>query len=85
MDEVGLSEELGDELGPGFAVELDGCPELDDFSGAEERDAVGHRQGFLLVVGDIHHGLFKAFVQQSQFGSHLGPELCVQIRQRFIK
>ncbi len=84
MDEVGFSEELGDELGFGFAVEFDGCAELDDLAFLEERDFVGHGQGFFLVVGHIDGGDSRVFADVADLESEVVAEFGVEVGEGFV-
>ena len=53
-------------------------PSLDD------GDAVGHRHGLDLVVGDVDERRPEAPVQLDQLDPGLGPQLGVEVRQRLV-
>ncbi len=48
-------------------------------------NAIAQRQGFCLVVRDVHHGGADALVQSFQFLPHVDSQLRVEMRQRFIQ
>ena len=56
VQQVGDAEEVRDELGQRFLVDLLGCPELDDPATVHDREPGRHLEGFLLVVGDEDEG-----------------------------
>jgi len=83
--EVGGSHELGDELGRGVVVDVLRGGELLDSAGAEDADAVGQGEGFLLVVGDedgrrpgVPQDLLDLF-------PHLGAKVGVQVREGLVE
>ena len=47
--------------------------------------SVCHSHSFRLVMGYINKCCFKPFMKQCNLRAHLGAELCVKIRKRFIK
>ena len=51
--QVGLSDEAGHEHRGGAVVDLGRCADLFDVAGVHDRDAVTHRQRFLLIVGHV--------------------------------
>ena len=53
MPQVGLTDEPGDEHAGRPVVDLGGGADLLDVAGVHDRDAVTHRQRFLLVVGHV--------------------------------
>ena len=53
--EVGCAYEIGDEGAARRAIDLAGRADLHDHAAVHHQDAVGHRQGLFLVVGD-HDG-----------------------------
>lgn len=55
-EEIGLAQELGDEARGGLSVHVGGRADLDDGAAAHDGDAVGHAEGFFLVVGDVDGG-----------------------------
>ena len=51
---------------------------------AQHHDAIGQRQGLVLVVGHVDRGTAKQIVDAADLGPHLQPQLGVEIGQRFV-
>ena len=60
-------------------------PDLLDPSLVHHHDAVGHLQGFLLIVGDEHAGARYLVVQPSQPPAQLLPHLGVERAERLVE
>ena len=56
-----------------------------DASAAHDRDARGQRHRLDLVMRDIDDGRAEFLVQALELNAHLGPQLGVQVGQRFIE
>src|SRR5207245_2996002 len=56
VEKVRLAEEVGDEAAPRRVVQLGRASHLLDPPAPHDRDAVGHRQGLFLIVGDVEDG-----------------------------
>src|SRR6202040_4084344 len=51
----------------------------------DDGDTVGHREGFLLVVGDEDEGDAELFLQPLEFGLHGVAQLGVEGGERFVE
>ena len=58
--------------------------DLLDFALVEHRNAVGHGERFLLVMGDKHDGEPQAFMQIADIQLHAFAQLFVQRTQRLV-
>src|SRR5665811_727038 len=67
-----------------FLVDVARCADLPDVAELHEDDAIGKRQRFLLIVGDINRGQSQRVVKPAYLRAHLQPELGVEIAQRFV-
>jgi hypothetical protein len=85
VHQVGLAEEVGDELGPGQVVEDLRGPHLFDLAQVHHRDRVGHGHGLLLVVGDVHEGQPDLGLDPLELDLHLSAQLEVQAPKRFVE
>ena len=68
-----------------MVVDLGGGADLLEDAVLHDRDAVGHAQGLLLVVGDVDEGDAEPFLQPLQFDLHLAPELQVERAERLVQ
>ena len=68
----------------GAAVQLGRAGHLLDAPLLHHHDPVGQGHGLGLVVGHIDHGCAQLLVQCRQLHPHVGPQLCIQIGQRFV-
>ncbi len=84
-EDVGAAEEVGDEGGGGFAVDVLGGAELFDFAAVHDGDAVGHDQGFFLVVGDEDEGYADAVLEALELDLHRPAELGIQGGEGFVE
>ena len=86
VDEVhgGHPEEAGDEVVDGVRVDGEGRPDLLDDAVVHDHDAVGHRHGLRLVVGDVEECRPQGGVKPLELGSHLDAEPGVQARERLV-
>ena len=60
--DVGFADEVRDEGVDGFVINVLGGADLLDEAALHDDDAVGHGQGFFLVVGDVEEGDAKALM-----------------------
>jgi hypothetical protein len=60
-------------------------PDLLDFAGAQDRDPVRDRQRLLLIMCHVDSCEAERLLQLPDLHPHLGPQLRVQIGQRFIE
>ena len=72
------AEELGDEAGPRRAVDLLRGADLLDAAAAHDDDAVGHREGLGLAVGDVDEGDAELALQVRQHRLHAHLEMGVE-------
>ena len=59
--------------------------DLADLALAHHHEAVGHGQGFLLVVGHHHGGQAELALQFADFDPHVLAQLGVEIGQRLVE
>ena len=85
FDDVGLADEAGHEFGARMMVNLGRRADLFDFAFVHHRDAIGHAEGFLLVVCDKDERDAQALLQVFQFGAHLGAQLGIEGGKRFVQ
>ena len=77
-------DELGDEQVGRRVVELLGRAELLEHALAQDRDAVAHRHGLDLVVGDVERRRRVLALQRADLGAHLAAQLRVEVGQRLV-
>jgi hypothetical protein len=84
IEAVVLADEVGDE--GVFRLFVEGARRRDllDFALMEHRHAIGHGQGFALIVGHIDHGHAQALVQMLDFHLHVFTQLFVECAQGFV-
>ncbi len=85
LEEVGFADEVGDRPVQRRLVDVAGCADLQHLALAHHRDAVGHGQRFLLVVGDEDEGDPGLVLQALQLDLHFLAQLQVQRRQRLVE
>ncbi len=84
-EQVGGADERGDEGRRGTFVDLGGCADLFEAALAEDGDAVAHRQGLLLVVGDEDERDADLALQRLEFQLHLLAQFQVQGAEGFVE
>src|SRR5262249_2543233 len=84
-DQIGGADEIGNEAIAWPIIDLLGSADLLDHAHIHHDHAVGDRQCFLLIVGDIDRGNAQLPLQLAQFEAHLGPQFGVEIAERFIE
>ena len=82
---VRAAQEFGDEGRLRPLVDFFGRPDLLDFAGAQDRDAVRDRERLLLIVRHVDRREPERLLQLADLHPHLGPQLRVQIGQRLIE
>ena len=85
VQQVGDAEEVRDELGDRFLVDLLRGPELHDPAAVHDGEPVRHLEGLLLVVGDEDEGDADLLLQRGQLGSQRVPQLRVERAQRLVQ
>ena len=85
FEKVRPADEIGDISAGRAVVEVARRADLDDASVTHDADAIAHRQGFLLVVGDEDERRAEFALQQLQFDLHLLAQFAVQGAHRFIQ
>jgi hypothetical protein len=83
--QVGGADEARDEGGGGAFVDLGRGADLFDAALVEDGDAVAHRQGLLLVVGDEDEGDADLALDRLEFDLHLLAQLEVEGAERFVE
>lgn len=83
--EIGLADEVGNEVGFGVIVEIVDGAELFDFTFIHQGDPIGHDECFLLIVGDKNEGDAEFCLQIFQFDLHVLAELGIEGRERFVE
>ncbi len=58
--------------------------DLTDFPITQDHDAVGERQGFILIMGYIDRRRTELVMNAADFGPHLKPQLGIEIGKRLI-
>ncbi len=81
----GRTDESCHEQVVGVIVKLLWGVDLQQFAPIDDRNACCHCHGFHLIVGDVDERGLQAMMQFVDLGSHLDPELGVQVREWFIK
>ena len=84
-EEVRQSDEAGDEGGGRSLVDVARRADLLDPARGEDGDAVAHRQGLALVVGDVHEGDAHRRLDGLQLHLHLLPQLEVERAERLVE
>ena len=85
LDQVGDADEARHERRPRSLVDLGRPADLVDAATAEHRDAVAHRQGFLLVVRDVDERDAHLALHPLQLELHLLAELEVERAKRLVE
>ena len=85
LDQVGDTDEAGDELVARVLVELLGRAHLFDPALVEDGDAVAHRQRLVLVVGDVDEGDADLALDRLQLQLHLLAQLQVEGAERLVE
>lgn len=83
--EIGLSDEVGHEVGFGVIVEIVDGAELFDFTFIHQGDPIRHDERFFLIVGDKDEGDAEFCLQIFQLDLHVLAELGIEGRERFVK
>jgi hypothetical protein len=83
--QVHAADELPDRPVPRRAVNLFGRADLQDPAVVHHDDAVGHRQGLVLVVGDQDGGQPQPLLDLSDFTAEADADRGVQGGQRLVK
>ena len=83
--EVGLADEAGDEDGRRPVVDLGGAADLVDIACVHDRDAVTHRQRFLLVVGHVDERDADLALDAFELELHHLAQLEVEGAERFVE
>ena len=83
--QVGLADEAGDEHGRRPVVDLGRGADLVDVAGVHDRDAVTHRQRFLLVVGHVDERDPDLALDPLELELHDLPQLEVECAERFVE
>ena len=82
---VGRADEIGDEAGARPLIDLFRRADLDDPAVVEDGDAVGHRQGLALVMGDEDEGDAEIALQGLELDLHLLAQLEIERAQRLVE
>ena len=83
--EIGLADEVGNEVGFGVIVEIVDGAELFDFTFIHQGDPIGHDERFLLIVGDKNEGDAEFCLQIFQFDLHVLAELGIEGGEGFVE
>src|SRR5262252_3897597 len=84
IEQIGRPDEVYERPNSAF-VHFVGPADLLDAAGIHHDDAVGHRHRFDLVVGDVYGGVLELIVQAPDLEPHLGPQIGIEVRQRFVE
>ena len=85
VEEVGDTEEVGDELRLRVLVDVTRCTALHDAPAVHDGEAVGHLEGLTLVVGDEDEGDADLALQGGQLGAQRRTQLRVERTQRLVE
>ena len=77
-------DEAGGETGRRPRVDFGGWRVLLDTAVAQQHDLVGHAHGLGLIVRHVQHGDAEPPLQRQDFAPHIGAELRIEVRQRFV-
>ena len=83
--EAERADERGDEAGTRRVVDLERRAHLLDPALVHHHDPVRHRQGFLLVVGDVDRGDAERLLQRADLLAQRDADLGVQGRQGLVE
>ena len=83
--QVGLPDEAGHEDGRRPVVDLGGAADLVDVARVHDRDAVAHRQRFLLVVGHVDERDPDLALDALELELHHLAQLEVEGAERFVE
>src|SRR5262245_49292962 len=75
--EIGPADKLGDKSRFGVCIEPARCAHLNNSTATHNGDAIGHRQSFGLVVGNVDHGTLDLAVYFFDLPARLQPKLGV--------
>ena len=84
-EEIGLADEVGNEVGFRVIVEIIDGAELFDLTFIHQGDPIGHDERFLLVVGDKNEGDAEFCLQIFQFDLHVLAELGIEGGEGFVE
>src|SRR5690606_24262170 len=82
---VGAPDEVGNITISRTIIEFARRPYLSDAAMPHDADAVGHRQRFLLIMGNENESDAQLALQRQKLKLHLGPELRVERSHRFVE
>src|SRR4051794_7227746 len=85
LEEVRGADEAGDEVIRGLLVDVRRAPDLLDAALVEDRDAVGHREGLVLVVGHVDERDPHVSLDPLELHLHLLAKLQVEGAERLIE
>jgi len=85
FEKITLAQKIRDKTILRREIELARRPFLDDFSIVHDRDVIGHRKRFDLIVGNVKSRYVQAKYKLSQFKTHLFAQFCIKIAKRFIE
>ena len=83
--DVERADEGGDEAGARVVVDLERRADLLDPTLVHDDDAVGHRQRFFLVVGDVDGGDAECALQRADFLAERHADLGIERGERFVE
>ena len=85
VEDVRAANEIGDETRPRPLIDIRRRADLNDAPLVEHRDAIRHRKGFALVVGDEDEGKAKRALQCLEFALHVLAKFEVERAERFVE
>jgi hypothetical protein len=85
IHQVRDAEEVGDIGVGGLVVDVGGGAELHDVALVHHRQAVGHRERLLLVVGDVQESDPDALLQRPELDLEAAAELGVERAERLVE
>ena len=85
LQEVGITDEVGNELADGVVVDLVGGTHLGDLTGIHNDDLVGDGHGLGLIVGNVDGGDAGLLLDAADLRPHGDTELGIQVGKGLVK
>ncbi|CAM2138117.1 hypothetical protein PT2222_100127 [Paraburkholderia tropica] len=85
FEQIGRADELGREAAVGEFVDFVGRADLHDAAFAHDRETIGHRHRFFLIVRDHHAGDVDLLDDVHEFELGLLADLLIERRHRFVE
>ena len=80
FNKCGLANELSNKPAIGSRIDILRRADLQQAALVENRQPIGDRQGFLLIMGHIDSGQSRLFANAPDLRAHFQPQLGIEIR-----